>query len=157
MRLWRVVRTIPAILRGLRANTRSVASGPAEGEERIINALASRITELLVGEDFEVSTSSSTVTITGIEKFHGKSNTLMPVFIWRAPLPLSERLTLVFESASRRLQEFLTAAYGRPWPAPNVDSHVTIGDELISVWWGGETEAEAIKRFRPISRKELGV
>ena len=153
MRGWQTVR---AILAGVRANTRSIASGPADGEEMIIETLVSRIDELLMGEDFEVSVSASMITITGIKKFRGKSTTLMPVFILRTPLPLAERLTLVFESVSRGLQEFLASAYGRPWPAPTATPHVVVGDELISVWWGGETETEAVKCFRPIVRKELG-
>jgi hypothetical protein len=123
----------------------------------VIKALARRIKELLMEEEFEVASTAYTITITGTERFRGKVNVLMPVFIWRAPLPLSERLTLVFESASRRLQEFLTAAYGRPWPAPEADPHVAVSDEWISVWWGGETEAEAVERFRPIAREDLGV
>jgi hypothetical protein len=146
-----------SFLAGLRASTRSLASGPVEGEQRVVGALAERTKELLAEEDFEVSTDGLLVTIRGVGQFRGRSNTLMPVFIWRAPLPATERLTMVFESASLRLQEFLTAAYGRPWPAPNAKAHVSVSDDLISVWWGGDTEAEAIKRLRPIFRTEVGV
>lgn len=144
-------------LEGLRATVRHLGAGPADGEQRVIGALAERTKELLAGESFEVSTDGRLVTVTGLGQFHGKSHVLMPVFIWRTPLPATERLTLMFESASRRLQEFLTAAYGQPWPAADTKAHVAVSDELISVWWGGDTEAEAVARLRPISRSALGV
>lgn len=142
---------------GLRGGLRHLASGPAEGEQVVVSALAERVSELLEREDFEVSTDGVLVTVRGVGQFRGRSITLMSAVMWRAPLPTAERLTIVFGAAGRSLQALLTQAYRRPWPGPNAEAHALVTDDAISVWWGGEAEADAVERLRPISRAELGV
>jgi hypothetical protein len=148
---------IRAFIKDMRATMRYWTSGPADGEARVIGVLAERIEELLAAESFQVSTDGRTITVSGTGELSGRANVFMPVFIWRLPMPATQRLDMLFESASRRLQEFLTAAYGKPWPSSGAEAHVSVRDDVISVWWGGEAEEDAVERLRPIDRSEVGL
>jgi hypothetical protein len=139
----------------LRGTLRYLVSGPVRGEQVLIIAIARRVEKMLPEDEFEVSTDGKVVRISGVGEFQGKTNILMPFFIWRAPLPEVQRLEMIFGSIGRRLQSFLTKVRGKPWPSIGAETHYTVDDELISLWWGGPTEAEAVVRFRPIFRKDL--
>jgi hypothetical protein len=130
---------------------------PAAGERALITALATRTEELLPQEDFVVTTDGKVIRVMGTGQFHGKANILMPVFFLRVPLPMDQRLDALFESYGRRLQEFLSMAYGRPWPTVEARASHTVTNEKISVWWGGPSELEAVEHIRPIVRNDIGL
>jgi hypothetical protein len=73
-----------------------------------------------------------------------------PVFVLRSPLPRNERLSLIFRSYADKLQQFVAKAQGQPWPDQGAEPHVSMTSELVSVWWGGESEDRAMVRIEPI-------
>ena len=134
-----------------------LAAGPAAGERALIEMMATRTQEMLSPDEFSVSSDGKTIVVRGVGGFLGKTNFLMPMFIWRAPLPLTQRLDMLCRSHGKRLQEFLSGARGEAWPAEGADLHISITGEAISMWWGGPNEDEAVLRMRPILREEIGV
>jgi hypothetical protein len=136
---------------------RLLATEPLGGEHAFISELAERTREILSEHDFEVATDGMTITISGLGRFKGRTSVMLPVFMMRAPVPLDERLSMVLGSHGRRLQELLTSAYGEPWPTASAGPHVSVTPDMISLWWGGSTEKDAVERLRPISRIDIGI
>jgi hypothetical protein len=80
------------------------------------------------------------------------------MFVWRANLDVEERLRVVFEAYSLRIQDFFSKALGTRWPASDANPHVIIGPSRIEVWWGsGDQPGAADVRIEPIFRYELNV
>ena len=131
--------------------------GPADGEAALIMTIAECTRAVMAGEEFDVSVENTSIMIVGTGEMRGRTNVMTPVFIWRAPLDVDERLRLVFESYGRRLQEYLTKAYGRPWPARGAATHVIVTDLTVQLWWGGSTEETAVREFGWIDRERLGL
>jgi hypothetical protein len=136
-----------------RASARSLAAGPAAGEQEILDQLVER-TDEIVPDGFTVARSEASVRVSGC----GRTALWTPLFAVRSELPADERLKIVFESYAQKLQQVLTRGLGEPWPAPNSTPHADISDETVSVWWGeGESAATAAAAMRPIARRDLGI
>jgi hypothetical protein len=133
---------------------RLVTTGPIPNEQALIQAMAERVGEVVDG-DGTVKTDGKLIHITGRNRLYGNSTTFAPHMLLRA-LPDDEGLVVAFEKLAETLQRFLgPCAKGRS--SSNGLPHVVVTDETIRVWWGGATEADALVRLRPFSRRELGV
>lgn len=136
---------------------RVLAAKPIPGESAFIETLAARTKEVIADPEFELTTDGRTITFGGTGRFRGSTKVMMPCFLLRAPGPLDERLEAVLNSHGRRLQEYLSAAYGKAWPREGAEAHVCVTPSAVSLWWGGPDEASAIVRLRLISRAEVGL
>lgn len=125
--------------------------------ESLVLALCERLAEVLPADEFEVTVEhGKAVRILGKGSRHGSSLWLTPITIWRSQLSVEQRLQLFLDATSRRVQKFVSRR-NRPWPTMRAKSRVFIGEERILVWWGGESEEDAVVALRPISRREIGV
>jgi hypothetical protein len=131
-------------------------SRPTVAEEAFVRALAERAEEI-APRDCDVITDGKTITLQSVSRRSLRCVFILPVFALRAPLPTAERLELVARRFSHTLQEFFTKCQGEAWPAPGVLNHVNITGRLMTLWWGGDSEADAIKRLRPIDLGKLGL
>jgi hypothetical protein len=139
-----------------RAAIRSLAAGPAPGEEQILVSLELR-TKQILPEGFEVHRSDVALRLTGAGTSGGRTAIWTPTFAWRSTFPVDERLSMVFQSYAQQVQQFLARAQGYPWPAAGAKPHTSVTTELVSVWWGGAAEGDCVRRLQPIARSDLGV
>lgn len=56
--------------------------------------------------------------------------------VWRSRLAVEDRLGVVLEAASRRVQK-LVSRHNRPWPTVTAKPRVSIDEDSILVWYGG--------------------
>jgi len=132
-------------------------SGGEDGVERLVAALCSRLAEVLPQDRFEVTVEHrQAVRIRGVGSRRGDVHWLSPMPLWRSRAPVEHRLQLFLEAASSGLQRFVSRHDG-PWPSVTAKSKVSIGQESILIWWGGESETDAVVALRPILRREIGV
>jgi hypothetical protein len=148
------MRRLPT-LRELRGTLSLLTTGATPDEEALILAIAERVREVIPPTEFEVNTDGKIVRIIGIGEAAGISCSMMPFFAWRAPLPVEQRLEIVFKSLGAKLQDLLSRAYGTPWPTAGAKPHVLISGGQVKVWWGGPAESEAIVRLAPIAWTDL--
>jgi hypothetical protein len=125
--------------------------------ERLTALIAERIAEVLPPQEFRLKLAQPIISIDGVGDRYGNGYSTAPAVCWYLPLPVSQRLKMIFESQTRDLQRFLSNVSGTPWPKQGARSHVAITPDTICAWWGGPTEADAVVRLRPITRNELGV
>jgi hypothetical protein len=133
---------------------RLATTGPIPNEQSLIEAMAERVGEI-VGNDDSVKTNGKLIHLTGRNRLRGNSITFAPHMVLRA-LPGDEGLEAAFKALAKDLQGFLTSC-GERWPCAGAEPHVGVTDETVDVWWGGQTEADASVRMRPLVRRELGV
>jgi hypothetical protein len=141
-------------------NSKSSRARPAADEEqveRLVVALCERLAEVLPRDKFEVVVEHRhAIRIRGIGLRSGDTHWLSPLFLWRSESPVEYRLQLFLEPASRGVQEFVSRRY-RPWPTTTAKSKISIGEENILIWWGGESNSDAVVALRPIVRSEIGL
>lgn len=143
-------------LRELRGTLNLLATGAALGEETLILSIVEGLREVIPLSEFDVSTDGKIIRITGINGAEGISCSMMPFFAWRAPLPVGRRLEMILKSIGVKVQDLLTKAHGKPWPAIGAEPHVLITSDHAIVWWGGPAESEALARLGPISWTDPG-
>lgn len=139
-----------------RRTWRYFMTGPSPGESEIIECLIER-TSVILPKHFELSSDGKQITIRSVGYYRRRMIVFTPAFIWRTLLDVNKRLQMVFEGYSRSLQTFISSVHGERWPTKDAKPHVVVTNELITIWWGGATEAEASVKLRPILRKELGL
>jgi hypothetical protein len=128
-----------------------------EQVESLVLALCERLAEVLPADKFEVTVEhGKAVRILGKGARYGNSLWLTPIAIWRSQLPVEQRLQLFLDQASRRVQTFVSDRHRR-WPTMTAKPWVSIGEDWILVWWGGESKKDAVVALRPIARDELGI
>lgn len=132
-------------------------SGDEDEVEQLVAALCSRLAEVLPRDRFEVTVEHRhAIRICGVGSRRGEVHWLSPIPLWRSRSPVEHRLRLFLEAAGSGLQRFVSR-HDRPWPTATAESKVCIGQESIVIWWGGESEADAVVALRPILRSEIGV
>jgi hypothetical protein len=143
---------IRRFLVGARASARSLAAGPAAGEQAILDLLVERTGELLP-PGFAVTRSEVNLRLTG----PGRSAIWTPIFVMRSELPAAQRLEIVFQSYAQKLQRLLSAGLGEPWPAANSPPHTLVTDDTVSVWWGDEMPGTRSVKMRPRALHDIGM
>ena len=73
------------------------------------------------------------------------------------PGTADEKLTRVFQLAAEGFRKVITAAHREECPSGQFEPRVDIAADAIHLWWGSADAADAIVRFRPIPRSELGL
>jgi hypothetical protein len=132
-------------------------SGSEDQVERLVAALCERLAEVLPRGKFDVTVEHRhAVRILGIGSRHGDTVVLSPMPLWRSQSPVEHRLQLFLDAASRQVQKFVSGRHRR-WPTVTAKPKVSIEDDRILVWWGGESEDDAAVSLRPILRNEIGV
>lgn len=129
------------------------------GCERLVDAVAERFRELLPADVFEVQHDAGTITLTVVAVRGHRRGVMSGVAeaVLRAPLPMSLRVRLFLENEADSLQEFVSTALARPWPAAGAAPRVRLSGDLVSVWYGPSDERSAVLRWRPFTRAELGI
>ncbi len=140
----------------VREMLKMLAMEQTDQERALVAAIVERTEELLCDEPFEVSSNGTFIEIGTAEKGRGNAVVMMQGLMWRAPLDVDERLRMIFESYTTRLQEFISKATGNAWPCPNCERRVVLTTEMISVAWVDMMSGESVCEMRPVSRAEIG-
>jgi hypothetical protein len=129
-----------------------------EGEvERLVVALSVRLSEVLPAGQFEVAVDQRlAIRLCGVGANRSRTVWLSPMTFWRSRMSAEERLRLFLQAASQRIQKFVSVE-GRRWPTATAQPHISITDDEIHIWWGGENEGDATVALRPIVRAEIGI
>jgi hypothetical protein len=125
--------------------------------EKLACVWAARVREVLPEHEFNVTVEGEVIRIKGIGSREGAGLVSRPTVALLLPLSVSRRLKIFCENASGSLQEFVTAARGEAWPAPDAQRHFSVGSDMVRVWWTGAGQDEIIVQMTPISRMEIGV
>jgi hypothetical protein len=137
--------------------TRHLMSRSSVDGEKLASAWAARVREVLPEHEFNVTVEGEVIRIKGIGSREGAGLVSRPTVALRLPLSVSRRLKIFCENASGSLQEFVTAARGEAWPAPDAQRHFSVSSDTVRVWWTGASQDEIIVQMTPISRMEIGV
>lgn len=122
---------------------------------RLAEIFRVRLTEMLEGEEFEIRTKGAAVSVFGVGSLRGQSFGIAFGPIWLSRMSRTQKFEAVFDMTSRGLQKFLTKTLRRPWPSKLAVPHIQVTDDAVHMWWGGEDEATATLRMRPILYEEI--
>jgi hypothetical protein len=135
----------------------SVMASEPRVAEALTSLLAERIREILPAGEFEVEARTGILNIRGIGRYAGASTMSTPPLLLALPDEMPEKLEKLFMIEGENIQEFLSRVLGQPWPQPGANLHVYVDQSTVRLWWGGPSENGALVKFRPLSRKELGL
>lgn len=121
---------------------------------RLTRAIAVRLEETLVDREFDVSSNRNIIRVTGVGAQYGNTFGIRPAIVWLLPGHSKVRLVKAVRQTCTALQRFVSRAERRHWPTSGAACHVRATDQALFVWWGDESERDAVVRLRPIPWQE---
>ncbi len=117
--------------------------------------LAQELGRVLPRGHFEVSSNGDAISISGVGASRGSGAGSVTAWYWALPLPKAVSFRLLLKSNADFVQDFVSTTMGEPWPAPGARAHVRRKRGVFYVWWGGDSYADGLARFRPLTLDEL--
>jgi hypothetical protein len=116
------------------------------GALALTEAFATRLREVLPGDQYEVKVGGVAVSVHRRDASSAVSGA--PAIMLATPGSRDLKLSRALEVAADMTKQYV---------APTVPSRVRVDADTLAVWWGGPLPAEAVASLRPIMRNEVGL